>query len=164
MLRPLEVLLLELLLPQAKTRTLPVEDLDLVALFVREHEQLTGKRIAGQLVFDQDGKTVDALAKVDRVARQPNGVEIVRRPHHERDPSLAGTAIAAPIKRPSASGETPAGTSIVMPLASEMRALGLDVVSGAHDAENEIGANALPPVDDDAPDSNPRFFNCPFQQ
>ncbi len=30
------------------------------------------------------------------------------------------------------------------------RALGPDVVSGSHDAENEIGANALPLVDEDA--------------
>jgi hypothetical protein len=51
-----------------------------------------------------------------------------------------------------------------MPFASEMRALGLDVVSGSGEAENVIGSIELPPVDEEARDSNPRFFNCPFQQ
>jgi len=58
----LEPFALQTFLPHAEAGTLPVEDLDLIARFVDEHEQLAAERITRQLVFHQNGKAVDAFA------------------------------------------------------------------------------------------------------
>ena len=68
MIRPLEAFPLQTFLPQTKTGALPVQDFDLVAFTIDENKQLAGKRIAGQLFFDQDRQTIDTLAEVDRLA------------------------------------------------------------------------------------------------
>ncbi len=49
---------------------------------------------------------------------------------------------------------------MVMPFANDTRALGL----GSGEATNATGSIALSSVDERGDDSNPRFFNCPFQQ
>jgi len=60
-----------------------------VTRFVGEHEQLTGKRIVTHMPFNENGKPVDAFTKVNRLTRQPDRINIVRRAHHDRDVTLA---------------------------------------------------------------------------
>lgn len=75
--RPLEALFLQSLLPQAKAGPLPIERLDLVARLVDEDEQVARKRIMRQLLLDHNRQTVDAFAKVNRITRKPNILDIV---------------------------------------------------------------------------------------
>ena len=82
MIWPFEAFALQTFLPQTEPGTLPVKDFDLVALFVDEHEQLSGKRIMRQLILDQDRQAVYALAKIHRATGEADDIEIVGWTHH----------------------------------------------------------------------------------
>ena len=91
---PLETRPLQALLPQTKAITFPVQDLHLVALAVAEYEQLLGKRIVLQGLFDQDRQTVDALAEVDNIPAQIDSRQFVRGAHlQSRAAAVANTVV-----------------------------------------------------------------------
>ena len=68
--RPLEAVLLQALVPQAKTRLIPIDDLELVAAAVRKDKQRTREWRALHGVFDDDHQAVNVLAEINRVPMQ----------------------------------------------------------------------------------------------
>ena len=109
--RPFEAFALQPLLPHAETGAFPIKYLDLVTLAIDEHEQLPAKWITDQLLFHQNGKAVYALAEVDRIAAQPDNVEIIGRAHNGRRSAATSSAVRAVASKSL-------GASMLTPLAN----------------------------------------------
>ena len=68
--RPMEFLLFQALLPQAKSIAMPVQYFNLVARTIDEYIQRTSKRIQTQFLLDHHAQPVNRFPEVDRIAAQ----------------------------------------------------------------------------------------------
>jgi len=68
--RPSKFFVLQALLPQAKSVTVPVQRFDLVVVPIGEDVQRAGKGVQAQFLLDENAQAVDGFSEVDRFAVQ----------------------------------------------------------------------------------------------
>src|SRR5690625_642196 len=93
--RPLELRLLQTLVPQAEPGLIPVEHLEPVAMAVAEHIQRIVEGIERHLLLDDGRQAVDGLAKVHHVAVQIDGRQITKQTHR---PAPASASPPSPVR------------------------------------------------------------------
>jgi hypothetical protein len=93
--RPAKPLLLEPLLPQAKTRALPVENLDLIASPVDEGKQVPAEGIESQCRLDENTQAGNTKSEIDRIAAQIDG-DLAARPTFRRSNTQFGMNFRSP--------------------------------------------------------------------
>lgn len=70
---PLEFIFFQTLLPQCESCAIPVEHLDLTAIFVTKHEECGIVNIQRHCFADDERQPIDRFAKINRIAMKVDG-------------------------------------------------------------------------------------------